>query len=199
MEQKNSYQIVVNRRQLELIARCLEDISRFAAGQPELHHTVESLLANHDDSCEKRDEIEAHLLAIKKILYPELSDHASYGYDGGDQRDPIRKNLIGNTYQIYREILHFLAVKDRQNNAYNSVTLPSGNLGPIKVKEIPLCTTVQDCELAVQETEKKAIKAFDMYLRNYLQLEVTEERYSTLMNDFKDTMRALCLIGKSES
>lgn len=192
MEQKNLYQIIVNRRQLELIARCLEDISRFAAGQPELQHTVCALLSRHDDSCEKRDEIENHLYAIKKILYPELSDHASYGYDGGDQRDPIRKNLIGNTYQIYREILHFLSVKERQDNVYNSVTLPSGNLGPIKilVKDGPLCiSTVQDCELAVQETEKKAIKAFDMYLRNYLQLDVTEERYSTLMSDFKDTMR----------
>lgn len=167
MEQNNLYQIIVNRRQLELIARCLEDISRLAAGQPELHHTIESLLANHDDSCEKRDEIEAHLLAIKKIIYPELSDHASYGYDGGDQRDPIRKNLIGNTYQIYREILHFLAVKDRQNNVYNSVTLPSGNLGPIKVNEVSICETVQDCELAVQETKKKSIEAFKFATNGY--------------------------------
>lgn len=39
------------------------------------------------------------------------------------------------------------------------------------------------------DAEQEAIKAFDMYLRNYLQLDVTEERYSTLMNDFKDTMR----------
>jgi hypothetical protein len=38
MEQNNLYQITVNRRQLELIARCLEDISRFAAGQPELRN-----------------------------------------------------------------------------------------------------------------------------------------------------------------
>lgn len=89
MEQNNLYQIIVNREQLQLIADCLEDISRLAAGQPELRNTIGSLLANHDDSCEKRDEIENHLYAVKRIIYPNLTHDASYGYDGGNLKDPI--------------------------------------------------------------------------------------------------------------
>lgn len=134
MEQK--YQIIVNREQLLLIAKCIEDIGRFAAGQPELYHTINSLLVNHDDFCAKREEIEEHLYSIKSIIYPGMAKHASYGYDGGTQKGPIRKNLIGNTYQIYREILHFLAEDENWNNTYNSVTLESGNLGSIKVSKI---------------------------------------------------------------
>lgn len=136
MKQENLYQITVNREQLLLIANCLEDISRFATGQPELRNTISSLLARHDDSCEKRDEIEEHLYAIKRIVYPELGRNASYGYDGGNQDDDVRKRLIGNTYQIYRELLHFLAVNENWNNVYNSITLESGNLGGIKVNKI---------------------------------------------------------------
>ena len=136
MKQENLYQITVNREQLLLIANCLEDISRFAAGQPELRNNISSLLARHDDSCEKRDKIEEHLYAIKRIVYPELGRNASYGYDGGNQDDDVRKRLIGNTYQIYRELLHFLAVNENWNNVYNSITLESGNLGGIKVNKI---------------------------------------------------------------
>lgn len=138
MEQNNYYQIIVNREQLLLIANCLEDISRFAAGQPELNHSVTTLLSRDCDSSSKRNEIQEHLYAIKKIIYPELDRNAYYGYEGGDQIDSIRKNLIGNTYQIYREILHFLALQETWNNAYSSMTLPSGCLGPIKVKEIKI-------------------------------------------------------------
>lgn len=130
MEQKHLYQITVNREQLLLIANCLEDISRFASGQPELYHTISLLV--QDDSC-KRDQINEHLEAVKKIIFPELRN-ASYSYDGGDQA-PIRKNLIGNTYQIYRQILHFLALDENWNNVYCSITLESGNLGTISVEK----------------------------------------------------------------
>lgn len=129
------YTITVNRAQLLLISECIEDICRFAAGQPELYHTVNSLLINHDDHCEKRAEIEEHLHAIKKIIYPKMAKYASYGYDGGPQQDPIRRNLIANTYQIYREILHFLAEDENWGNVYNSPTLKSGNLGSIKIEK----------------------------------------------------------------
>lgn len=136
MEQNNLYQIVVNREQLLLITNCIEDISRLAAGQPKLYHTINSMLINHDDMCEKREEIEEHLYAIKKIIYPELSRNASFGYSGGYQKDLIRKNLIGNTYQIYWQIFHFLAVDESWNNVYSAATLPSGNLGTISIKKI---------------------------------------------------------------
>lgn len=136
MEQNNLYQIEVNREQLLLIAYCIEDISRFAAGQPELHYTMDSLLSRQDGKGEIRDEIKEYLYTIKKIIHPELNCNASYGYDGGDQNDIIRKNLIGNTYQIYRQIFHFLAVDESWNNVYSGATLPSGNLGTISIKKI---------------------------------------------------------------
>lgn len=136
MEQNNLYQIVVNREQLLLIAHCIEDISRLAAGQPELHYTMDSLFSLQDGNCEIRDEIKEYLYAIKRIIHPELNRNASYRYDGGDQKDIIRKNLIGNTYQIYRQILHFLAMDESWNNVYSGVTLPSGNLGTICIKKI---------------------------------------------------------------
>lgn len=130
------YTITVNMEQLMLISQCIEDICRFAAGQPELHHTVNALLINHDDFCEKREEIEEHLYAIKKIIYPKMSKNESYGYNGGPQSDPIRRNLIANTYQIYREILHFLAEDENWGNVYNAPTLKSGDLGVIKVVKL---------------------------------------------------------------
>ncbi|EKN09846.1 hypothetical protein HMPREF1076_04093 [Parabacteroides goldsteinii CL02T12C30] len=136
MEQSNLYQITVNRDQLLLIANCLEDICRFAAGQPELYNTILHLLARHDDSGKKKNEIEAHLYKIKKIIYPNLDTDDSYGYDGGNQTDSIRKNLIGNTYQIYYEILHFLALDEKWNNVFSGPTLPSGSFGTVKVDKI---------------------------------------------------------------
>lgn len=47
-----------------------------------------------------------------------------------------RKRLIGNTYQIYRSILHQLAIDEDWNNVYSDITLPSGDMGTIKVERI---------------------------------------------------------------
>lgn len=43
------------------------------------------------------------------------------------------------------------------------------------------------------DAEQEAIKAFDMYLRHYLQLDVSEKRYSTLMGDFTNAMRDILI------
>lgn len=47
-----------------------------------------------------------------------------------------RKRLIGNTYQIYRSILHQLAIDENWNNVYSDITLPSGDMGTIKVERV---------------------------------------------------------------
>lgn len=39
------------------------------------------------------------------------------------------------------------------------------------------------------EAEQEAIKAFDIYLRNYQGLDASEKRYKTLMDDFKNIVR----------
>ena len=39
------------------------------------------------------------------------------------------------------------------------------------------------------EAEQEAIKAFDIYLRNYHGLDASEKRHKVLMNDFKNIMK----------
>jgi hypothetical protein len=76
----------------------------------------------------KRSEAEKYLRLAKRILLPTMSDNASKGYNGSD--------FVGNTYQIYRTILHRLAIDNDWNNVYSSEALPSGTMGTIKITEI---------------------------------------------------------------
>lgn len=124
------YTIELSEEQMRLISFCLEDISRFASGQWELRYTIEEMLRGlpFDEQMKRRDEVEELLRQVKRILLPELHDNASKGYNGNE--------FIGNTYQIYRTILHKLAIDNNWNNVYSSVTLPSGNMGTIKISEL---------------------------------------------------------------
>lgn len=81
-----------------------------------------------DVQFEKINETEECLNLVKKILLPEISDNSNKGHDGSD--------FIGNTYQIYRTILHKLAIDNNWNNVYSSPTLPSGNLGDVKIETV---------------------------------------------------------------
>jgi hypothetical protein len=124
------YQITLNKEQLKIIAYCLEDISRFASGQPQLEYTINKMLndVSFDEILDKSEEVKNHLDAIKKILLPNVLDNASLGFNGTE--------FIGNTYQIYRSILHFIAMEENWNNVYSTPALTSGNLGTIKIKKI---------------------------------------------------------------
>lgn len=121
------YTIELTEEQLRLVAACLEDISRFASGQWELKYTVEEMLRElpFDKQIRRRDEVEELLKQVKRILLPELPDNANKGYNGSD--------FIGNTYQIYRTILHRLAIDNNWNNVYSYPPLPSGNMGVVKI------------------------------------------------------------------
>lgn len=68
--------------------------------------------------------------------FPDLGDYEHIGYDGGSKDKINRKRLIGNTYQIYRSILHQLAIDENWNNVYSGITLPSGDMGTIKVERV---------------------------------------------------------------
>lgn len=122
------YRIEVSEEQMRLIADCLEDVSRFASGQCEMRWTVEEVLSKlpFDKQIEKRDEVEGLLRQIKRILFPEYLENESTSYNGNE--------FVGNTYQIYRSILHQLAKDNNWNNVYSSSTLPSGNMGTIKIE-----------------------------------------------------------------
>ena len=115
---------------MRLISFCLEDVSRFVSGQWEFRYTVEEMLRGlpFDEQMKRRDEVEKLLKQVKRILLPELSDNASKSYNGSE--------FIGNTYQIYRTILHQLAKDENWNNVYSYPALPSGNLGTIKIELI---------------------------------------------------------------
>lgn len=125
------YKIELSEQQMRLIADCLEDISRFASGQMEMRHTIAEMSRDlpFDEKIKKIREVEHHLKQIKQILLPDLSLYESKGYNGS--------KFIGNTYQIYREILHQLAKDNQWNNVYSSPTLPSGNLGKIEIELVP--------------------------------------------------------------
>jgi len=122
------YIIELSEEQMRLIANCLEDVSRFASGQWEFRYTIEEMLKGlpFDEQMNKRNEVEELMKQSKRILLPELPDNASKGYNGTE--------FIGNTYQIYRTILHQIAVDNNWDNVYSSSALPSGNLGTIKIE-----------------------------------------------------------------
>ena len=127
-----TYQITLNEAQMRLIADCLEDVSRFASGQWSLQNTIEEMVKvaapkDYKRQIEMRDEAEEHLRRAKNCIL-DFSDNASYGYNGTD--------FIGNTYQIYRTILHEFNKDAEDWNVYKSPALPSGNLGTIKIEEI---------------------------------------------------------------
>jgi hypothetical protein len=124
------YKIEVSEDQMRLISSCLDDVSRFAAGQYEMRYTIEQMLRGlpFEEQMKRRREVEELLRQVKRILLPDMSDNAGKGYDGTE--------FIGNTYQIYRTILHQLAIDNDWNNVYSSPSLPSGNLGSIKIELI---------------------------------------------------------------
>jgi hypothetical protein len=115
---------------MRLISNCLEDVSRFASGQWEMRYTIEEMLRGlpFGEQMKRRDEVENCLKQAKRVLLPDYPDNASKSYNGSE--------FIGNTYQIYRSILHQLAKDNDWNNVYSSSALPSGNLGTIKIEAV---------------------------------------------------------------
>lgn len=121
------YTIELSEEQMSLIAQCLEDVSRFASGQWQMQNTLEAMVKGlpFDEQIRRRDQAEEVLRQAKKVLLPEISDNSSMGYNGTE--------FIGNTYQIYRTILHQFAKDNNWENVYSSPALPSGKLGTIKI------------------------------------------------------------------
>ena len=124
------YTIELSEEQMRLVAQCIEDVSRFAAGQWELQNTIEAMVKGlpFDDQIQRRNDSEEHLRKAKRILIPQFVDNQSYGYNSTE--------FIGNTYQIYRTIWHQLAKDNDWDNVYSSPALASGTLGTIKIEQI---------------------------------------------------------------
>ena len=124
------YRIELSEEQMRLVSFCLEDLSRFASGQWEMRYTIEEMLRGlpFDERMKRRGKVEELFKQAKRVLLPDLTDNSSKGYNGSE--------FIGNTYQIYRTILHQLAKDNDWNNVYSSSALPSGNLGTIKIEAV---------------------------------------------------------------
>lgn len=117
------YNLVVNEEQLRLIAMCVEDCSRFAAGQFGMSNTT----AYGNAGSQYEFDTDAVREVEKMRLIPNLDSVSYLKYNSTP--------FVGNTYQIYREIYHYLAIKYNWDNVYSGCTLPSGTLGTIKVEE----------------------------------------------------------------
>ena len=99
-------------------------------GQMELNYTMKKILntefpKDFNKQMEVRGQVHEKLAEIKKILFPNMWTNESHGYNSTP--------FIGNVYQIYRSILHFLAVDEGWDNVYSGLTLKSGELGTVKI------------------------------------------------------------------
>jgi hypothetical protein len=124
------YSIELTEEQMILIANCLEDISRFASGQWEMRFTIEEMVKGleFDEAMIRKRKTDELLNKVKRVLLPNMPDNGSKGYNGSD--------FIGNTYQVYRTILHCLAVENNWDNVYSSPALQSGTMGSVKIEKL---------------------------------------------------------------
>ena len=120
--------------QLRLIAKCVEDCSRFASGQTEMGNTI-GYLRNSSSIMDV-------LRTVKPIVTPGLEPNASYGWNGGNCPRKLQRGFIAKTYYLYREILHCLTVErnkevDMSWDVYLGETLRCADSGdPIKLEVI---------------------------------------------------------------
>lgn len=124
------YTIELSEEQMRLISDCMDDVSRFAAGQWQLRSTIEEMLRGlpFEEQMKRRNEAEELLRQAKQVLLPDFADNQSFGYNSTE--------FIGNTYQITRTILYQLAKDNDWDNVYSSPALASGTLGTIKIEQI---------------------------------------------------------------
>ncbi len=131
---EKKWRIELNEHQLRLIANCVEDCHRFICGQMELSNST---------ACLKHyRELSKELDKLQPLVTPELERGASYGWNGGHCPNKFQRKFVAETYYLYREIYHQLALeaakhKDMGWNVYLGETLTCAESGePIKVERI---------------------------------------------------------------
>jgi len=130
MAQEKKYIIELTETQLRLIADCVEDCHRFAAGQTELRNIAIKLIGGG-----YYRELEDKLKDLHPLVTPLLWSGMSYDWDGGTCPLNTQRSFIAQTYPIYREILHFFAMQQNNLSTYRSETLTCEEGGePIKIR-----------------------------------------------------------------
>ena len=133
MEEKK-WRIELTEHQLMLMAKCIEDCSRFIGGQMELSNSTTCLKHGRH--------LGEELRTLQPFVTPELGYGASYGWNGGSCPDENQRKFIAETYYLYREIYHQVTLdkakdKDMDWNVYLGETLTCKDSGePIKVERI---------------------------------------------------------------
>ena len=126
---EKKFRITVSESQLRMIADCVEDCSRFMAGDLELHNCT-SKLENYWD-------IYNELKKLQHYVTPRLSRGANYNWAGSHCPNELQRKFIAASYYLYREIRHFDAVRRNVDNVYRSETLRCANSGmPITIEEV---------------------------------------------------------------
>lgn len=129
------YKVTLNEHQLRLIIDCVEDIHRFMSGQVELSNATSML----DNMHEVQDKLKEVYPLVVPELYRQYGMNSSYGWNGGSCPNKHQKKFLAETYYIYRELLHQLTIRKKNNewNVYNSPTLRCDDSGePIIVEEV---------------------------------------------------------------
>ena len=133
MEEKK-WRIELTEHQLMLMAKCIEDCSRFIGGQMELSNSTACLKHGRH--------LGEELRTLQPFVTAELGCGASYGWNGGSCPDENQRKFIAETYYLYREIYHQVTLdkakdKDMDWNVYLGETLTCKDSGePIKVERI---------------------------------------------------------------
>lgn len=129
MDKEKKFTIEVTESQLNLMASCIEDMHRFAAGQTELWNFTFLL----DNGSRVRN----RLSKLQPLVTPQIPG-ASYSWNGGCCPNEKQREFIAKTYALYREIYHFLTVKDKLHNVYSSDTLTCKESLPLPIiREVP--------------------------------------------------------------
>ena len=99
-------------------------------------------LSNSTVCLEHYSELSEELRKLQPLVTPRLGRGASYGWNGGSCPNEYQRKFIAETYYLYREIRHQIALdeakyKDIGLNVYLGETLTCDESGePIKVERI---------------------------------------------------------------
>ena len=132
--EERKWRIELTEHQLMLMAKCIEDCSRFIGGQMELSNSTTCLKHGRH--------LGEELRTLQPFVTPELERGASYGWSGGSCPDENQRKFIAETYYLYREIYHQVTLdkakdEDMDWNVYLGETLTCKDSGePIKVERI---------------------------------------------------------------
>jgi hypothetical protein len=144
------YRIELSEKQLQVYREALECYSRFLAGQvSEMCNSVSTRTTGRftwDHDYRGDDPVSSAAASLKKALFPELEQGASYGIGYASDEKTDLENCRQVSYEMYREVRHHFAVKEAdaaslngeraQYNVYLSNTLQYSDEPRPKVEEM---------------------------------------------------------------